>query len=603
MRSLIEELRYRNVFRVAIAYTVISWLIAQVADLDFDAFDLPSAFMQMVIILLVLGFPVAVFLAWAFELTPDGVMKAKDLPENMPKDPRSRRRLNALIMTTLIIAVGWLGLDKFQNRTAIDASGAADKSIAVLPFDDFSPDSDHAWFADGLAEEILNSLARTADLQVASRTSSFKYRDSELDVPAIAAELNVAHILEGSIRRAGEQLRVTAQLIRASDDKHLWSETYDGSIENSIEIQDQMAVAIARALQTAMDPDELALMVAAGTRSVEAWELYLQGVAVQNQALEQIDPALLVRSADFFDEAVAADPDFVDAHMKLMDLWWGQLDPSTTSYSEIGPPFTERRARFDAAVTASLRLARTELERLSVEFRKAQVEVRIDEQLRIAERMTDVAPEQYTAWGSLTELYQQTGQMDKAYEAALTAWSLPREPDEFRTLVLFQMRRINLDKAVQLTEEALANAAADGTQLPPIFYYQAQRVYLDAGMNGKAADMIDHYILRTVDEVSKAMMLIRQACAEGRVADADAAFAPLDPKTGARWLLLKTLGLDAEARELLRPLDTPETLFVLAARLDYRTFEARDFPLLWRTLQSQGIDRPPARPQTFQCER
>ena len=348
MRSLIEELRYRNVFRVSIAYTVISWLIAQVADLVFDAFDLPSAFMQMVIILLVLGFPVAVFLAWAFELTPDGVMKAKDLPENMPKDPRSRRRLNALIMTTLIIAVGWLGLDKFQNQTTIDASGAVDKSIAVLPFDDFSPDGDHAWFADGLAEEILNSLARTADLQVASRTSSFKYRDSELDVPAIAAELNVAHILEGSIRRAGDQLRVTAQLIRASDDKHLWSETYDGSIENSIEIQDEMAVAIARALQTAMDPDELALMVAAGTRSVEAWELYLQGVAVQNQAFEQIDAALLVRSADFFDEAVAADPDFVDAHMRLMDLWWGQLDPSTTSFSETGPSFTERRARFDA---------------------------------------------------------------------------------------------------------------------------------------------------------------------------------------------------------------------------------------------------------------
>lgn len=603
MRSLIEELRYRNVFRVSIAYTVISWLIAQVADLVFDAFDLPSVFMQMVIILLVLGFPVAVFLAWAFELTPDGVMKAKDLPENMPKDPRSRRRLNALIMTTLIIAVGWLGLDKFQNQTTIDASGAVDKSIAVLPFDDFSPDGDHAWFADGLAEEILNSLARTADLQVASRTSSFKYRDSELDVPAIAAELNVAHILEGSIRRAGDQLRVTAQLIRASDDKHLWSETYDGSIENSIEIQDEMAVAIARALQTAMDPDELALMVAAGTRSVEAWELYLQGVAVQNQAFEQIDAALLVRSADFFDEAVAADPDFVDAHMRLMDLWWGQLDPSTTSFSETGPSFTERRARFDAAVAASLRLARTELERLSVEFRKAQVEVRIDEQLRIAKQMTDVAPEQYSAWGSLTELYQQTGQMDKAYEAAITAWSLPREPDEFRTFILFQMRRINLDKAVQLTEEAMADAAADGTQLPPIFYYQAQRVYLDAGMNDKAAEMIDHYVLRTADEVGKAMVLIRQACAENRVDDADAAFAPLDPNTSSRWLLLKTLGLDAEARELLRPLDTPETLFVLAARLDYRTFEARDFPLLWRTLQSQGIDRPPARPQTFQCKR
>ena len=601
MRSFIEELRYRNVFRVAIAYTVVGWLIAQVADLVFDAFNLPDTYMQLTIILLVLGFPLAAFLAWAFELTPDGVMKGEDLPEDMPKDPRARRRLNALIMATLVIAVGWLGFDKFQNRSATDAPVAVDKSIAVLPFDDFSPDGDHTWFADGLAEEVLNSLARTADLQVASRTSSFKYRGSDLDVPAIADELGVAHILEGSVRRAGDQLRITAQLIRANDDKHLWSETFDGSIENSIEIQDEIAVAIARALQTAMNPDELARMVGAGTRSVAAWELYLQGVAFQNQAFDQIDSPLLIVAANFFHEAVKIDPEFVDAHMRMMDIWWEQLDPSTTSYNEAGPSFEGRRARFDAAVDASLRFARTDLERLTVAFRKAQVNVQIREQIRIANEMTVIAPEHYEAWEWLTELYQQTGQMDEAYEAALTAWSLPREPQEFRPFLLFQMRRINLDKAVQWLEEELA--AADAAQLPAIYFYQAQRVYLDAGMTEKAASMIDHYMLRSVDEVGKAMVLIRQACAEGRVEDADAVFATLDPEASARWLLLKTLGLDAEARENLRPLDTPERLFVLATRLDYRAFEARDYPLLWRTLQSQGIDRPPARPQTFQCKR
>lgn len=601
MRSFIEELRYRNVFRVAIAYTVVGWLIAQVADLVFDAFNLPDTYMQMVIILLVLGFPLAVFLAWAFELTPDGVMKAEDLPENMPKDPRSHRRLNILIITTLVIAVGWLGLDKIQHRSGFDTAGVVDKSIAVLPFDDFSPDSDHAWFADGLAEEILNSLARTPDLQVASRTSSFKYKGSEHDIPAIAAELNVAHILEGSVRRAGERLRITAQLIRASDDMHLWSETFDGSIENSIEIQGEFAVAIARALQTAMDPEELALMVGAGTRSVDAWELYLQGVALENQAFEQIDPAVLLAAAELFHEAVETDPEFVDAHMKLMDLWWEQLDTSTTSYSEAGPSFTERRARFDAAVDASLRLARTELEHLTVEFRKAQVEVQIREQLRITERMSVIAPGNFDVWARLTELYQHTGQMDKAYEAAITGWSLPRRPDEFPSILLYQMRRIDIDTAVQMVEETLA--AENEAVLPPIFYYQAQRVYLDAGMLEKAAGMIDQYSLRSVDRVGKAMVMIRQACAEGRVADADALFAPLDKESNSRWLLLKTLGLHAEARDLLQLLDAPETLFVLATHLDYRAFEARDYPLLWKTLQSQGIYRPSARPQTFQCER
>ncbi len=145
-----------------------------------------------------------------------------------------------------------------------------DKSIAVLPFEDFSPDSDYAWFADGLTEEILNSLARAPDLLVASRTSSFAFRGTTMDVPAIGAQLGVAHILEGSVRRSGDRLRVTAQLIRAADDKHLWSENFDGSSEDSIEIQERIAIEIANALETAMDPEELAKMMSAGTRSVEA---------------------------------------------------------------------------------------------------------------------------------------------------------------------------------------------------------------------------------------------------------------------------------------------------------------------------------------------
>ena len=599
LRSFFEELQYRNVIRVAIAYAVVGWLVAQVADLVVDAFNLPDKFMQTVIILLVLGFPVAVFLAWAFELTPEGVKKAEDLPADMPKDPRSGRRLNAVIMTTLVVAVAWLGWDKLQGPDA--ESVVTDKSIAVLPFDDFSPGGDHAWFADGLAEEVLNSLARTADLQVASRTSSFKYRGSELDIPAIAIELGVAHILEGSVRRAGDQLRVTAQLIRAADDKHLWSETFDGSIENSIAIQDEIAVEIARAMQTAMDPEELARMVSAGTRSVEAWELYLRGLAAVNQAFENINTALMFDAAELFDAAVASDPDFVDAHMNLMSLWWLQLDSTTTAYGYDGPPYAERRARFDAAVDASLRLARTELERLEVEYRKALVSVQIHEQVRIVERMTVLAPNDYDYWRYLMELYQLTGQMEKAYDAAMTSWSLPRDPDEYRTNVLFHMRRLNMDKAIQLVEEMLTTA--EEAPLRPIFYYQAHRVFLDAGELEKAAGVIDHYLLRSEDEPGKAMVLIRQACAEGRVADADAVYDALQADAGSRWLILMTLGLHDEALESLRPLDTPEKLFMLAGHLDYRTFEARDYPLLWRTLRAQGIDRPPARPQTFQCER
>ena len=193
MRSFFEELKHRNVIRVGIAYIVAGWLFAQVVDLAADAFHAPDWLMQMLIVVLLVGLPVVLFLAWAYELTPEGVKKAHEVPADAPKDPRSGRTLNILIISALVIAVGWLGWDKLNTTDpdTADIVSKIDKSIAVLPFDDFSPDGDQAWFADGLTEEILNSLARTTDLQVASRTSSFAYRDSRDDIPAIAAALGV----------------------------------------------------------------------------------------------------------------------------------------------------------------------------------------------------------------------------------------------------------------------------------------------------------------------------------------------------------------------------------------------------------------------------
>ena len=255
MRGFFEELRYRNVFRVAVAYVIAGWLIAQVADLAADAFNAPEWFMQMLIVLLLIGLPVALFLAWAYELTPDGVKKAKDLPADAPKDPRSGRQLNRLTLIALIVAVAWLDWDKYQGADEAPAKTpvTTDKSIAVLPFADFSPDADHAWFADGLTDEILNALARTRSLRVASRTSSFAYRDTAKDATTIAGELDVAHILEGSVRRAGDRIRVTAQLIDALTDRHLWSQTYDRplTVENLFEIQDDVANSIFEARREA----------------------------------------------------------------------------------------------------------------------------------------------------------------------------------------------------------------------------------------------------------------------------------------------------------------------------------------------------------------
>jgi TolB-like protein len=599
MRGFIEELRYRNVFRVGIAYTVVGWVLAQVADLIVDAFNLPDSFLQMIIIVLVLGFPVALFLAWAFELTPEGVKKAKDLPEDMPKDPRAGRRLNAVIIVMLVIAVAWLGWDKLQQPDGVanEPAETVDKSIAVLPFDDFSPDNDQAWFADGLTEEILNSLARTDDLHVASRTSSFAYRGTTENLSDIAAALGVAHILEGSVRRAGDQLRVTAQLIRASDDKHLWSETFDGGIENSIQIQEEIATDIARALKTAMDPAELARMVGAGTRSVEAWETYLRGLAVLNRAIESGDHMRIYDAAAIFDEAVALDPTFVYAHQELASLWYTQTDLTAIQYTDDGPSYAERRARFNAALDASIRHARNEEDRLGGQAQKALVDVRFRDLIRLTEQQAELEPS-YWIWASLLELYHWTGQTEKAIAAGLNAWSLMDLDDRDGNFIIYNMRRVDIEQAVKWIDERLAQG-----EVSALFYYQAHRALLDAGQVERAASLIPQYELLSTDDAGAIMMKVRQACAEGRVDDADTIFTSNSTDSNTIWLFLKTLGRDDEARELLMPLDTPDYLFQLAAYLDYRAFDVSDYPLLQETLRADGIERVPVRPQTFRCKR
>ena len=409
MRGFIEELRHRNVIRVSVAYVVTGWLIVQVADIAADAFNTPDWYMQMLIIVLLVGLPVSLFLSWAYELTPDGLMKAHEVPADALKDPRSGRVLNIIIIATLTVAVLWLGWDKLQRPLT---TAVTDKSIAVLPFEDFSPDGDHAWFAEGLTEEILNSLARTPDLLIASRTSSFSYRDTTLDIPTIAAQLNVAHILEGSVRRSDDRLRVTAQLIRVEDDTHLWSENFDSSSEDSIEIQERIAIEIANALETAMDPEELAKMMSAGTRSVEAWETYLRGLAVDQANSDRGggDAEGVLESIALFDKAVELDPGFGDAHLMLADMWETQINPTSILYINSDLPLAERQARFNTAINAAIKYARSDMSRLEAELRAADFEVRIMDQIDAAIGMTEVAPERRQGWAWVSYLYMSIGE-------------------------------------------------------------------------------------------------------------------------------------------------------------------------------------------------
>ena len=298
MAGLFHELKRRNVVRVGVAYVVLGWVVVQITQLLFEAFGTPDWVIKTVIVLIGIGFPFALLFAWAFELTPDGLKKTREVDVAASITPKTGQRLNYIIIGALVIALGYFIWERqsYEQSAISPVEPLADvaekapaaieteepveaerRSIAVLPFLNMSSDQDQEWFADGLTEEILNSLAKAPDLLVAARTSSFSFKGSSQPVPEIAAALGVDHVLEGSVRRGGETLRITAQLIRAEDGFHLWSETFDRTMEDIISIQEEIAIQIAEALEIAMDPEALAEMMDSGTSSVPAYEAYLTG--------------------------------------------------------------------------------------------------------------------------------------------------------------------------------------------------------------------------------------------------------------------------------------------------------------------------------------
>jgi TolB-like protein len=238
--SFLAELRRRNVIRMAGLYLVGAWLVTQVAATLLGVFEAPAWVMKAIVGVLAIGLFPAIVFAWVFELTPEGLKRDSEVPAEQSIAPQTARKMERMILVLFAAALAFFVFDRFvlapkreaaSVATALqgarDEAAITDKSIAVLPFVDMSQGRDQEWFGDGLAEEILNALAKTPDLQVSARTSSFRYKGSKLAVPEIARELGVAHVLEGSIRSTPQRIRVTAQLIRAADGFHLWSQTYD----------------------------------------------------------------------------------------------------------------------------------------------------------------------------------------------------------------------------------------------------------------------------------------------------------------------------------------------------------------------------------------
>jgi TolB-like protein/Tfp pilus assembly protein PilF len=267
--SFISELRRRNVFRVVIAYAALAWLLIQIVETLFPIYGLSDAAIRIVIAILGVGFIPVLVISWAFELTPDGLKRDSDVAHTASAGRNATKRLDRVIMAVLALALAYFAFDEL----VIEPPATIDSSIAVLPFVNMSSDPDQAYFAEGISEELLNLLAKIPKLRVTSRSSSFQFRGDSLDLRDVAAKLNVAHILEGSVRKAGNQVRITVQLIEAESDAHLWSETYDRPLDDIFAIQDDVAARVVNQLRLELlgetpksrpvDPQAYTLMLAA----------------------------------------------------------------------------------------------------------------------------------------------------------------------------------------------------------------------------------------------------------------------------------------------------------------------------------------------------
>jgi TolB-like protein/Flp pilus assembly protein TadD len=316
--SFFSELKRRNVYKVAIAYIVGGWALSQGIAQVFPVFDIPNWVIRAVVLLIILGLPAALVLAWSFELTPEG-LKRTETADAMPEAGQRKKRVWIYVVVcgaALSIGLFFLGRYSAGNKAAAPA-GISNKSIAVLPFDSLSGDPQNAYFTEGVQDEILTRLAKIAELKVISRTSTQRFKSAPNDLRQIAQQLGVANILEGSVQKANDQVRVNVQLINALTDAHLWADTYDRKLTDIFAVETEIAKTIADVLQAKLTGSEQHVIAARPTANTEAHQLYLKGRFFWNKRTGND----LKKSIDYFQQAIAADPNYALAYAGVADAY------------------------------------------------------------------------------------------------------------------------------------------------------------------------------------------------------------------------------------------------------------------------------------------
>jgi TolB-like protein/Tfp pilus assembly protein PilF len=537
MVSVWAELKRRNVLRVGAAYVVVAWLLIQVVETILPLFGFDETPARIVVIVLAICFLPAMVFAWVFELTPEGLKRDKDVDRERTFSPQTGKKLDRVIMVTLALALGYFALDKFvleparearleeqraaeveqarqEGRSEALAESYSDQSIAVLAFQDMSPDKDQEYLSDGIAEELLTRLARLPDLRVISRSSAFSYKGKDTRLNQIGAELNVAHILEGSVRKAGNRVRVTAQLIETRSDTHLWSESYDRTLDDIFAIQDDIAAKVVA---------ELKVSLLGGIGNVEeadpqAYALLLQARHLRNQAsVDSYEQAVVL-----LQRALDIDPDYAPAWTVLASTYSNQTNIGQLPGDE-GYAMAREAAEKALAIDPGYGPAHDLMGWIAMNHGHDLAEA-----ARHMRRATELEPRDTAIMGTAATLLAFLGRQDQA--VVLNEYVVSRNPVDavsHMNLGIHYLRANRFDDALAAIQTAL--------RLSPEYNGAHYRIGLALLFKGNPQAALEAFAKEEADEEYRVKGLALASHALGRQTDFQARLNELIGGWGDRW--------------------------------------------------------------------
>ena len=558
MIDFLAELRRRNVLRVGVAYVVMAWLLAQVADLVLDNVAAPAWVMQVILLVLALGLPVAALLAWAFEMTPEGLKRDRDVAPGESTAPRARRNLDAIIIGVLTLALAFFALDRFVWVDDRATPTGNRQSVAAIPFENMSRDDANVPFTIGIHDDLVTQLSKISSIKTISRTSVLQYRDTTKTIAEIAAELGVATILQGGVQRSGDRVRINVQLIDAATEGHLWTHTYDRQLTaaNIFSIQSEIATAIAEALRATLTAGEQRRLAIVPTENLEALDAYFLG----KQLLEERTASSLSAAVEYFRQVIELDPEFALAHSGLADAYMILPEYSASVDLEL------IRERSVAAATRALELdpeipevlASMAWNRLIHHYDWAEAEALLrraleiqsnntsalhwlshvlswqgwhTEAIRWAERAVEVDPLSTLMHMNLSYIYTDAGDFDRAIDIANEAWKRdPNYPELAGNLWLTYLRAGRPADAANAMERWATGTGRDTQAVA-----QVGRLFVRYHGTGEPVQLSADLVLRA--EFGSEDLAQVYAC----VRDADSTIAALDravlERSGSRSVL------------------------------------------------------------------